>query len=115
LEQSHKTVEAPLSAFAPRITPSETATLLHSLDWSRTPLGPMTQWPQALRIAVGICLNSRFPMFVWWGPDLINIYNDAYAPILGKRHPSAFGRRPDQPPTALTASRWPIAESRRLR
>src|SRR4051812_22850435 len=61
-------------------------------DWSATPLGPMDQWPQALRLAVGICLNSRFPMFVWWGPELINIYNDAYIPILGKRHPSALGR-----------------------
>src|SRR5687768_13518065 len=63
-----------------------------SFDWSRTPLGPADTWPQALRTAVGICLNSRFPMFVWWGPDLINIYNDAYVPMLGKRHPAALGR-----------------------
>ncbi|RYF15030.1 MAG: PAS domain-containing sensor histidine kinase [Comamonadaceae bacterium] len=65
--------------------------LLLSTDWAATALGPMEQWPQALRIAVSICLNSRFPMFVWWGPEAINIYNDAYVPILGQRHPAAFG------------------------
>ncbi|WP_427913067.1 hybrid sensor histidine kinase/response regulator [Ramlibacter sp. MMS24-I3-19] len=69
-----------------------TARLLDDIDWSETPLGPPQQWPQSLRIAVSICLNSRFPMFVWWGPSLVNIYNDAYIPILGKKHPRAFGR-----------------------
>ncbi|HYO07381.1 MAG TPA: PAS domain-containing protein [Tepidisphaeraceae bacterium] len=68
------------------------AALVRATDWSQTPLGPMASWPQSLRVAVGICLNSRFPMFVWWGPQLINIYNDAYVPILGKRHPAALGR-----------------------
>ena len=62
-----------------------------AFDWSRTPLGPMDGWPQSLRVAVGICMNSRFPMFVWWGPQHINIYNDAYIPMLGKRHPTALG------------------------
>ena len=71
---------------------SPTARLLDSIDWAATPLGPPQQWPQSLRIAVSICLNSHFPMFVWWGPSLVNIYNDAYIPVLGKRHPRAFGR-----------------------
>jgi PAS domain S-box-containing protein len=71
---------------------TETATLLRQTDWSRTALGPMSGWPQSLRIAVSICLNSRFPMFVWWGPSLVDIYNDAYVPMLGARHPTAFGR-----------------------
>jgi signal transduction histidine kinase/CheY-like chemotaxis protein len=71
---------------------SPTARLLEDMDWTATPLGPPQQWPQSLRIAVSICLNSRFPMFVWWGPSLVNIYNDAYIPVLGKRHPRAFGR-----------------------
>jgi PAS domain S-box-containing protein len=75
-----------------RVAPSETATLFRTTAWEQTVLGPVERWPQALRIAVGICLNSRFPMFVWWGPELINIYNDAYVPILGQRHPEAFGR-----------------------
>lgn len=80
------------------------AELARSFDWKSTPLGPMEKWPQSLRIAVSICLNSRFPMFVWWGPDLINIYNDAYAPMLGQRHPAAFGR-PAQP---TWHEIWPI-------
>jgi PAS domain S-box-containing protein len=68
------------------------ARLVRETDWSKTPLGPMDQWSEELRVAVDICLNSRFPMFVWWGPTLINIYNDGYVPMLGKRHPSALGR-----------------------
>jgi PAS domain S-box-containing protein len=70
----------------------EMAGRVRALDWSGTPLGRMEHWPRSLRIAVGICLNSRFPMFVWWGPQLVNIYNDAYIPILGRRHPEALGR-----------------------
>ena len=66
--------------------------LVRGMDWSRSVLGPMDRWPDELRVAVDICLNSRFPMFVWWGPQLINIYNDSYVPILGKRHPAALGR-----------------------
>jgi PAS domain S-box-containing protein len=69
---------------------------LQSFDWSRTELGPLATWPQSLRIAVSICMDSRFPMFVWWGPNRINIYNDAYVPILGAKHPAAFGQ-PAQP------------------
>src|SRR5689334_1832253 len=74
------------------VTASEMACRVAEHDWPATPLGPVDTWPQALRVAVGICLNSRFPMFVWWGPQLINIYNDAYVPMLGKRHPRALGR-----------------------
>jgi PAS domain S-box-containing protein len=70
----------------------EMAARVRAFDWSATPLGPLASWPQSLRLAVGICLNSRFPMFVWWGGELINIYNDAYLPILGARHPEALGR-----------------------
>ena len=65
---------------------------VESFDWASTPLGPREGWPQSLRIAVGICLSSRFPMFVWWGPQRINIYNDAYVPMLGDKHPRALGR-----------------------
>jgi PAS domain S-box-containing protein len=70
---------------------TEIGALFRATDWDATPLGPVDRWPGSLRVAVGICLNSRFPLFVWWGPDLVNIYNDAYIPILGKRHPEAFG------------------------
>jgi hypothetical protein len=72
------------------------AAMVRAFDWANTPLGPIEQWPQNLRVAVGICLNSRFPMFVWWGPLLINIYNDAYVPVLGKKHPASLGK-PAQP------------------
>jgi PAS domain S-box-containing protein len=61
-------------------------------DWAATPLGARESWPQSLRTAVDICMGSRFPMFVWWGDELINLYNDAYIPVLGDKHPAAFGR-----------------------
>ena len=62
------------------------------LDWAATPLGPTDGWPQSLRTATSILLNSRHPMFLAWGPDLASIYNDAYAPLLGERHPAALGQ-----------------------
>ncbi|HXF15970.1 MAG TPA: PAS domain-containing protein [Burkholderiales bacterium] len=68
------------------------AARVRAFDWATTALGPVEGWPQSLRIAVGICLHSRFPMFVWWGPQLIKIYNDSYVPMLGTRHPAALGR-----------------------
>jgi hypothetical protein len=81
----------------------EMCTAVREFDWSQTQLGPLTSWPEPLRIAVGICLNSRFPMLVWWGPDLVNVYNDAYIPILWKRHPGALGRSARE----LWADVWP--------
>ena len=71
---------------------SEMAGRMRALDWSKTPLGPITDWPHSLKTAVHIMLSSRYPMFVWWGRNLINLYNDAYMPIPGKRHPDALGR-----------------------
>jgi len=62
-------------------------------DWSGTPLGPIEAWPQSLRIAVRIMLDSRYAMWLGWGPDLIFFYNDAYARMtLGPKHPWALGR-----------------------
>jgi len=63
-----------------------------ALDWSATPLGEPAGWPQSLQTAIQIMLNSRYPMFIWWGGELINFYNDGYIPVLGKRHPEALGR-----------------------
>jgi PAS domain S-box-containing protein len=77
---------------------------VREFDWSATRLGPSALWPRSLRTAVSICLNSRFPMFVWWGPDLVNIYNDAYIPVLGKRHPQALGL----PARGTWAEIWPV-------
>jgi PAS domain S-box-containing protein len=70
----------------------EMGQLIRSMDWSTTPLGAIESWSQSLRTAASICLNSRFPMVIWWGPDLILLYNDAWQPILGNKHPTALGR-----------------------
>jgi PAS domain S-box-containing protein len=68
------------------------AALVEAADWSAGPLGDPQAWPQSLRTAVGICLSSRFPILVWWGPQLVMIYNDAYRPMLGEtKHPRALG------------------------
>lgn len=70
----------------------EMARLMRAFDWSRTSLGPVETWPQSLKASLQLMLCSRFPMFVWWGRDLIKFYNDAYIPVLGKRHPGALGQ-----------------------
>src|SRR6201987_1020920 len=64
---------------------------IRALDWSKSPLGPHESWSAALRATVGVMLANRFPLLLWWGPDYISIYNDAYVPILGKKHPEALG------------------------
>jgi len=64
------------------------------LDWSRSPLGPVESWPQALRTQVSTCLDCAFPIIIWWGPELVILYNDEYSPMLGPtKHPSALGER----------------------
>jgi PAS domain S-box-containing protein len=70
----------------------ELGALMRAKDWSETPLGPVSTWPQNLRTCVRIVLTSRQPMFVWWGDELINLYNDAYKSILGGKHPEALGQ-----------------------
>ena len=71
---------------------SEMATLMRSHDWSATPVGAVETWSQSLKTSIRIILGSRYPMFVWWGQPMTNFYNDAYAPILGQRHPKALGQ-----------------------
>ena len=63
-----------------------------AFDWAATPLGPREDWPASLRSSLRLILDSRFPMFLWWGPELINLYNDAYVAVLGDRHPEALGQ-----------------------
>jgi hypothetical protein len=67
--------------------------LVRAYDWSKTPLGPSRQWPQNLQTAVSTCLHCSFPIVIWWGRDLILIYNDAYRSILANKHPRALGQR----------------------
>jgi hypothetical protein len=63
-----------------------------AFDWAQTPLGPVEDWPQSLRTTVNLCLTSRAPMMVVWGRQHIQLYNDALAPLMGPKHPSALGR-----------------------
>ena len=73
---------------------SELATRMRALDWSQTPLGAVETWPQSLCTSVNICLQSRFPMLIWWGRELVMLYNDGYSPMLGSsKHPQALGQR----------------------
>ena len=67
--------------------------LMRAHDWSTSVLGDPAAWPQSLRSVVGLLLNSRFPMFVAWGTELGFLYNDAYAQILGAKHPRSMGAR----------------------
>ncbi|MGA7122515.1 MAG: ATP-binding protein, partial [Polyangiaceae bacterium] len=66
--------------------------LIRSKDWTTTPLGHVSEWPQSLRTAVSICISSRFPIVLFWGPELVMIYNDAYMPIPGAKHPRSLGQ-----------------------
>jgi PAS domain S-box-containing protein len=69
------------------------STLVSAFDWSSTPLGPSSAWPDSLKAVVRIVLTSGFPMWMAWGPELTFLYNDAYArTTLGKKHPQALGQ-----------------------
>ncbi len=72
----------------------EMGMLTREKDWHNTAVGDPAAWPQSLRTTLGIILNSRFPMFLWWGPELTCFYNDAYRPSLGQegKHPSILGQ-----------------------
>ncbi len=65
---------------------------MRAMDWSTTPLGPVAGWPQSLRTAVSICLHSRFELFIWWGPEFVMLYNDAYRQTLQSKHPWSLGK-----------------------
>src|SRR6218665_716118 len=84
----------------------EMGQLMREKDWSQTAVGIPETWPQSLRTTLSIVLNSRFPMFVWWGPKLICFYNDAYRPSLGQKgkHPSILGMPAEEAWTEI----WPV-------
>ncbi|HEY2206137.1 MAG TPA: SpoIIE family protein phosphatase [Pseudonocardia sp.] len=70
----------------------EMGRMVREKDWSRTPLGPIEEWPHSLRTTVSICLASNFPISIAWGPDRTQIYNDGYWPICGAKHPRSMGQ-----------------------
>ncbi len=70
----------------------EMGALMRSKNWRATALGPLEDWPQSLKVSAGICIASRFDLIVWWGPQLIILYNDSYCRTLAGKHPHALGR-----------------------
>ena len=70
-----------------------TKQLLTSFDWTATPLGDSQAWPESLKTSISICLNSKFPLMLLWGTEMIQIYNDAYKEIIGLKHPHAYGAK----------------------
>jgi len=66
--------------------------LIRAFDWSKTSLGDADNWSQSLRNTIALILNNRFPMLLWWGQEYISIYNDAYIPVLGTKHPWGLGK-----------------------
>ncbi len=83
----------------------EMADLTRAYDWSITPVGPIEQWPEALITTVNTILCSRHPMFLWWGEEHIQFYNDAYRPSIREdKHPSALGQRGKE----CWSEIWPI-------
>src|SRR5579871_3748250 len=77
---------------------------IFSFDWSSTSLGPIHQWPASLREAVNLCLQSRFQLAIYWGPQLVLLYNDAERDVLGAMHPGALGR----PAAEVLAGNWDV-------
>jgi signal transduction histidine kinase len=77
---------------AEAIADGEMRDLIEAFDWSRSSLGPMTEWPQTLKTALNICLRSRFQLAIYWGPELVLLYNDAERSALGALHPQALGK-----------------------
>jgi PAS domain S-box-containing protein len=71
---------------------SEMGRVVRGMDWSKTPLGPIAQWPSSLRTTVSLALSSNFPISLAWGPEYTQIYNDGYWPICGVKHPTAMGQ-----------------------
>lgn len=69
----------------------EAGSLIRSIDWSKTAVGSIESWPSSLRTAIRLLLDCKLPMYIAWGPEHTQFYNDAYRPILGNKHPKALG------------------------
>src|SRR3954464_9063481 len=82
----------------------EMGALMRSTRWAGTAFGAVSEWPQSLRTAISIMLESRFAMVVAWGPEFRFFYNDRYRPILGTKHPAALGA----PGVDIFPEVWPV-------
>jgi len=81
---------------------SEMDARIDALDWSATSLGPIDEWPRSLKTVVAVVLRSPFQMAIYWGPDLLCLYNDAERRVLGELHPRALG----MPARELLSDSW---------
>ena len=70
----------------------ETGALIRALDWSKTSVGPISRWPAHLRATINVILPAKAQIVLFWGADFVALYNDAYAPTIGAKHPTALGR-----------------------
>src|SRR5262245_66626956 len=84
--------EASGLAMKPALRAENMRMRVRDFDWAATSLGPPDRWSEPLKLMLNVILDSGFPMSLRWGPDLIVLYNDAYAPLLGDRHPTALGQ-----------------------
>jgi PAS domain S-box-containing protein len=82
----------------------ELADLVRSKDWSQTLLGPLETWAETLVATVNLLLLSPFPFALYWGEKLTLLYNDAYRPFLGEKHPAALGHLGPQ----VWQEAWPV-------
>jgi PAS domain S-box-containing protein len=94
----------------------EMGALIRLKDWEKTSLGEMGQWPQSLLTVLNILLSSKFPMFLWWGPELICFYNDSYRPSLGNngKHPGILGQPAIKAWPEIWDIIWPLIEQVKL-
>jgi hypothetical protein len=70
----------------------EAGALMRSIDWGATPLGPVDRWSRWLCSTVSLLLHNQSALLLWWGPRYVQLYNDAYRPVLGDKHPRSMGQ-----------------------
>jgi len=87
--QSSKTAPFVVDPF---VGGGEMGAAMRSIDWSRTPIGAVETWSDSIRMMVRFLLANRFPLLLWWGPDYVQLYNEAYQPVLGSKHPRSMGQ-----------------------
>ena len=77
---------------------------IRAFDWANHPMGPPHRWPEALGLAMALCLNSSFPTAIYWGPEFYVLYNDAWSEIPAEKHPWILGK----PAREGWSDIWPI-------